>query len=304
MELRQLKHFQEIVRCSSFGQAADKLHITQPALSKSIRNLEQSLGVALLERHPSGVTPTPYGNVFLDYVTLVISELDRAVEQLAEMKGQGRGTVRVGAGTSVMQYLMPSAVRRFVEGIEGGNVTFAQGLRADLIARLRRGEVDVVVGSVNPEGCDEDLRQEFVLEDRITVVADRNHPLAGEEGVTFADLARFKWVLPDKSEAEGDRLANAFRSAGIDAPECAVRTGSSIFMATMLRDTHYLSYLPRALIASDADYAHLVPLTLAEPVWSRVVIGATYRRRGVMLAPTRRFINRLKEVGAEVQPSI
>jgi len=304
MELRQLKHYQEIVRCASFGQAAEKLHITQPALSKSIRNLEQSLGVTLLERHPAGVTPTPYGLVFLDYVTLVTSELDRAVEQLAEMKGQGQGSVRVGAGTSVMQYLMPMVVKRFMQSAEGGNVTFTQGLRADLIARLRRGEIDVVVGSVNPESCDEDLRQELVLEDRITVVACKTHPLAAPERVTLHDLTQYKWVLPDKSEAEGDRMTNAFRAAGLPPPDCAVRTGSSIFMATMLKDSAYLSYLPRALIASDADYAHLVPLPLAEPIWSRVVIGATYRRRGVMLAPTRRFINRLKEVGAEVQPSI
>jgi len=304
VELRQLKHFQEIVRCASFGQAADKLNITQPALSKSIRNLELSLGVTLLERHPSGVTPTPYGLVFLDYAALVISELDRAVEQLAEMKGQGRGVVRVGAGTTVMQYLMPLSVKRFMAGAEAGSVTFAQGLRADLLARLRRGEIDVMVGSVNPDRCDDDLRQELVLEDRITVVADRAHPLATLAKPTLADLARFKWVLPDSSEAEGDRLLHALRTAGLPPPDCAVRTGSSMFMASMLRDSDYLSYLPRALIASDADYAHLVPLDLGTPIWSRVVIGATYRKRSVMLPPTRRFINRLKDVGAELQPHV
>lgn len=301
MELRQLKHFQEIVRCASFGQAADTLHITQPALSKSIRNLERSLDVSLLERHPGGVTPTEYGKVFLDYATLITSEIDRAVEQIAEMKGRGKGVVRIGAGVTMLQYLMPRAVRLFMAGADAGSVTVAQGLRADLLAMLRRGELDVIVGSVNPDQVDDDLRQELVLEDSITIVADRGHPMASVEKPTFQQMARYKWVLPDPRESEGDRLSHAFRNAGLAAPDCAVRTGSSIFMASLLRDSNYLSYLPHALIGADPDYAHLVPLTPAEPIWSRVVVGATYRRRGVMLAPTRRFINRLKDVGREVQ---
>ena len=304
MELRQLKHFQEIVRCASFGRAADTLNITQPALSKSIRNLEQSLGVLLLERHPSGVTLTDYGKVFLEYAALVLNELDRAVDQLAEMKGQGKGVVRVGAGTTMLQYLMPAAVKLFMAGPDGGRVTFSQGLRADLMAQLRRGEIDLIVGSVNPDAEDEDVRQELVLEDRITVVADQGHVLAAEKSVTIAQLAAYKWVLPDNSEAEGDRLARVFRGSGCVGPDCAVRTGSSIFMASLLKDSEYLSYLPRALILSDPDYAHLMPLTVNDPIWSRVVVGVTYRRRGVMLAPTRRFINRLKDVGKDLQPYV
>jgi LysR family transcriptional regulator, regulator of abg operon len=301
MELRQLKHFQEIVRAASFGQAAERLHITQPALSKSIRNLERSLGVELLERHPAGVTPTEYGNVFLEYAALVTSELERAAEQMAEMKGQGRGLVRVGAGTSVMQYLLPAAVKRFMAGADGARVTFVQGLRADLLPQLRRGELDLIVGSINLEREDEDLRAEPVLEDRLTIVADRAHPLAGAERLKLDALVPFRWVLPDKGEAEGDRLTYAFRDAGLAPPECAVRTPSSMFMASLLKDSDYLSYLPKALIAGDPDYAHLVPLPVETTIWPRVVVGVTYRRRGVMLASTRRFINRLKDVGASVQ---
>jgi DNA-binding transcriptional LysR family regulator len=301
MELRQLRHFQEIVRCASFGQAAEKLHITQPALSKSIRNLERSLNVQLLERHPGGVTPTEYGRVFLNYATLITSEIERAVDELNELKGRGRGVVRVGAGATLMKYLMPQAVRLFMAGAEAGSVVFSQGLRDDLLAQLRRGEIDIMVGSVDPEHVDEDLRQELVLEDRLAVVADRGHPLTAARGVTVEQMAKHKWVLPDSSEAEGDRLVRAFKRAGVAGPNCAVRTGSSVFMASVLKDSDYLSYLPQALITLDPDYAHLATVDLAEPVWSRVVIGVTYRARGAMLAPVRRFINRLKDVGKDVQ---
>lgn len=300
MELRQLRHFQEIVRCASFGQAAERLHITQPALSKSIRNLERSLGAQLLERHPGGVTPTEYGRVFLGYASLVTSELDRAVEELNELRGRGRGVVRVGAGATMMRYVMPQAVKLFMNGAEGATVSFRQGLRADLLAMLRRGEIDLMLGSVEPGHDDEDLRHEIVLHDTIGVVADAGHPLARRRGLTLADLARAKWVLPDAEEAEGDRLARAFKRAGLTGPACAVRTGSSTFMASLLKDSDYLSYLPAALIALDGDFRHLRTLELAEPIWPPVAVGVLYRRRGVMLQSTRRFINRLKDVGREL----
>lgn len=300
MELRQLRHFQEIVRCSSFGQAAEKLNITQPALSKSIRNLERSLDCQLLERHPAGVTPTEYGLVFLDYAALVTSELERAVEELNALRGQGRGVVRVGAGATMMRYLLPQAVRRFMAQAEGNSVNFRQGLKDDLMAALRRGDIDIMVGSTNPEQLSDDMRHEPVLQDQIVVVADSAHPLAAQKRLTLADLSAFQWVLPEASEPEGERLARAYRRAGMEPQRVAVRTSSSVFMAALLKDSTYLSYLPAALIALDPDYAHLTPLDMAEPVWQPVLVGITYRRRGVMLAPVRRFINRLKDVAREV----
>lgn len=301
MELRQLRHFIEIVRASSFGQAAERLHITQPALSKSIRNLERTLGVQLLERHPSGVTPTDYGTLFLDYATLVTTELERAVDEINELRGRGKGVVRVGAGATMMQYLMPQAVRAFVEGDAMGSVSFRQGLRDDLIAQLRRGEIDVVVGSINPDHVDDDLRNELILNDAIAIVATATHALAEQDDLTLASLAPYRWVLPDGGEAERDRLTYAFRAAGLPAPQCVVKTSSSVFMASVLKNSDYLSYLPAALINMDPDYGHLRALKMREPIWSPVTVGVTYRRRGVMLAPIRRFINRLIEAGKALE---
>ena len=300
MELRQLRHFEEIVRAASFGRAAEKLNITQPALSKSIRNLELSLGCKLFERHPSGVTPTEAGLFFLDYAQLVTRELDRAMEEMHARAGRGRGIIRIGAGATMTRYLLPQAVKRFMGGAEESAIVFRQGLKDELVAALRRGEVDAVVGSVDPARVADDLRQEHVMEDPFTVVAGAAHPLVGQTGVPLAALADFAWVLPETGEPETERLADAFARAGLPGPRVAIRTENSVFMARLLKDAPYLSYLPAALIALDPDYAHLVPVGLAEPVWERVVVGVTVRRRGVMLPPVRRFIERLKEVAREV----
>ena len=301
VELRQLRHFEEIVNAASFGQAADRLHLTQPALSKSIRNLETHLGVQLFERHPGGVSLTEYGRVFLDYASLVNSEVARAVDHLKELKGTGAGVVRVGAGATLMKYLMPEAVRRFMDGDGRDSLVFVQDLRANLSAKLRRGEIDVMIGS--ERGGDDDLHAEPVLQDVIGVVAARGHPLEGARA-GMADLARYRWILPDNTEQENDRLAAAFAAAGTKGPDVAVRVSSSLFMSQWLKDGPFLSYLPRALVTRVEEYRHLVEIDTAEPIWAPVPIAVFYRRRGVMLRSTRRFVNRLKEVGAELQREV
>jgi DNA-binding transcriptional LysR family regulator len=154
-----------------------------------------------------------------------------------------------------------------------------------------------VVGSIGGLSHDDDLRQEVVLQDEIVVVADSRHPLASQDTVRIADLGAWKWVLPDGTEGERSRLTRVLRTAGLPPPTCVISTPSSTFMATMLQESEFLSYLPRALIQLDREYAHLVPLPMEEPIWDAVTVGVTYRRRGVMLAPVRKFINRLIEVG-------
>ncbi|MEE4155245.1 MAG: LysR family transcriptional regulator [Erythrobacter sp.] len=303
MELRQIRYFLEIVRCASFGQAAEKLNITQPALSKSIRNLEQSLDVKLLERHPSGVVPTDFGELFLEYASLISAEIDRATMEIEQMKGTGRGIVRVGAGATMMQYVIPQAVRAFMALGTDATVTFRQGLREELISCLRRGEIDLVVGSIKSRSRDEDeeFHREVILRDTIVVVADVSHPLAAKDKVAISDLAGYDWVLPEGTENERERLGRVLREAGLELPHCAISTPSSNFMSTMLHGSEYLSYLPQALLEAGGNYAHLKQVRIDEAIWDPVDVGVTYRRRGIMLRPVRRFINRLIEAGQQIE---
>ncbi|MEO0464588.1 MAG: LysR family transcriptional regulator [Pseudomonadota bacterium] len=303
MELRQIRYFLEIVRSASFGQAAEKLNITQPALSKSIRNLEQSLDVKLLERHPNGVVPTDFGNLFLEYASLISAEIERATTEIEQMKGTGRGIVRVGAGATMMQYVIPQAVRAFMALGTDSTVTFRQGLRSDLISCLRKGEVDLIVGSIKKLSVEEDeeFYHETILRDTIVVVADQSHPLAQSESVKIADLKGYDWVLPEGTENERERLGRVLRLADLELPHCVISTPSSNFMSTMLQGSEYLSYLPQALLRASGNYAHLKELPIEEPIWDPVDVGVLYRRRGIMLRPVRRFINRLIEAGAEIE---
>ena len=303
MEIRQLRHFLEIVRCASFRQAADNLHLTQPALSKSIRNLENILQVELLERTPTGVVPTEYGKVLLDYATYVDFELTRAQAELTSLRGADKGTVRIGVGTSILRYLLPGVVRSFLAENPAITLSIADGLKAELMAKLRRGEVDIVISSVPEQADDPDIAQRIILHDRIGVVACRTHPLAEKALVTLHDLARYKWVIPGANEPEGAVLRLLMGHADLPPPELAVRTGSSLAMAAILPGTDFVSYLPTKLLELDDSYAGLT-LLKTQTVWRDTRIGISHRKRGIMLPAVRRFMQALTDAAGRMQEKI
>src|SRR3954466_14453818 len=114
MEIRQLRHLVTVAKFASFGRAAESLNLTQPALSKSIRSLEKSLGVRLFERSAFGVRPTIYGEKLVEYAKMMLSLTSEAEAEIGAMQGARRGTLHVGAVTSVIRDLLPKALGRFL----------------------------------------------------------------------------------------------------------------------------------------------------------------------------------------------
>lgn len=299
MELRQLRYFLEIYRRSSFGQAADALGLSQPALSKSIRNLEQELRVELLERLPSGVAPTPYGEIVAEYAALVENELRRARAEIEAMSGSTRGLVSVGAGTTNLRFLMPAAAAAFRARFPEVRLRLTSGLKDELVAMLRRGDLDLaVVGALDP-ATHADLVYEPLLTDRLAVVAWRGHPLAGQARLGWADLAPHPWIFPSQSEAERRQLNGFFQAAGLQPPVAAIETDSAVLMADLIMGSACLSYLPRRMLLNDRVYAELVELQVAQD-WPAVGLGVAYRRVSVRLPPARNFIAEVKRVAAEL----
>ena len=112
MNLRQLKYFLATVENKSFGRAAEQLHVTQPALSKAVSQLELSLGVKLLDRLPRGISPTIFGESLAAHAKLISVESDRAKDAILALKEGNTGRVIVGAGSSMRLELLPTACVR------------------------------------------------------------------------------------------------------------------------------------------------------------------------------------------------
>lgn len=146
VELRHLIYFDAVVRHAGFTRAAEHLHVAQPALSTQIKALESELGVRLLRRGARAVTPTHAGERFHLHVQAVLGRLDQARAEMAEHAAVITGHVRLGATPVVGTLPLPDLLARFRRSYPGVSLELRSGLIGDLLERLVRGELDVVIG--------------------------------------------------------------------------------------------------------------------------------------------------------------
>lgn len=299
LELRQLKYFLGILEHGNFNRAADALFVTQPALSKSMRALEEDLGVELLERTASGVIPTPYGRILANYAALAYQELHRATEEITALSVQGSGRIVVGAGTAILRYILPATFERVSALNPNLEVVIREGLREQLHIQLLRGEIDVALctrieGSSSPE-----LIEEVILTDRPTVVAHHSHPLHQKDTVSGKDLSAYRWIVPAISEKAREQLAAMMIADGGSAPKVAVETTSSTLMAQLIGQQPFLSYLPGLLLATDPAYDNIRAIK-SNMIWPSHQICIVHRRGSIQLPVIETFLQAVRAAAVQV----
>lgn len=301
MNLRQLQHFLAVVEHGSLGRAAEAIHLSQPALSKSIQKLEEAYQAKLLDRTPLGMTPTEVGQVLIRHARTIETELWRAKNNIDEMRGASVGLLTVGAGPVVGLELLPTVVRRLMRTYPGVRIALVEGMGTALMAGLRAGELDFTIAGHVDAGPTVDLVGEDLYRDQTLVVARRGHPLAEKDGVTLDDLLEARWVLPRRPDTVRQYLDDLFQGLGVEPPQPEIETNSIPFMRSILTSTDSLSFLPAAVFAW-TDPARPVPDLVALDqelcVWDRAV-RLTRRRHGTVSPPAGQFVRELRSVVAE-----
>ena len=293
LELRQLKYFLGILEHGNFNRAADALFITQPALSKSMRALEDDLGVLLLERTTAGVIPTPYGRILANYASLACQELQRATEQITALSTQGSGRIIVGAGTAILRYLMPATFAQ-VSGFDAKlEIVIREGLRESLLVQLQRGEIDLAICTRGDDSTNHELVEEVILTDRPAVVAHHSHPLHAKKNVNGKDLSQYRWIMPATSEKEREQLAAMMNADGGSQPVVAVETSSSTLMAQLIGQQPLLSYLPSLLLSTDPTYAGIKALSTAL-IWPSHEVCIFHRKASIQLPVIETFLRAVR----------
>jgi DNA-binding transcriptional LysR family regulator len=294
LESRRLRHFLTTYELGSIGQAAEKLLLTQPALSKSIRQLEDDLGVRLFDRTPLGVMPTVYGNALALHAKAIEAQVRQAEAQLQSLRGVAKGVVTIGIGPSVATYMMPLATSRLQKLQPGIELSVTEGLVDDLIPALRRGEIKLAVGAW-PRIADPAFSTEVLLKDEIKVWAAADHPLVGRP-VELHELITYPWALPPSNQRWRQQLEEQFFERGLSPPKPAVVSNSSTFLRSLLKGGEYLSFLPRQLIGQDESLATIqVELSPFEPETS-----VTFKERSLNEPTVLEVIQVLRSVASEM----
>src|SRR5580658_2919475 len=188
MELRQIRHFLAAVEHGSLGKAADALGITQAALSKSIKRLEDALRTRLLDRGPRGVRPTIFGENFASHARLIAVEARNAEADIEALRGAARGDIMVGVSPSIARHILPNAAARLLKHRPGLRIRIYSGMVDTLIDEIRNGNLDLVVSALPQQSEDPDLVQKLLFQNSVNVVAGDGHKLIVAPRVTLADL--------------------------------------------------------------------------------------------------------------------
>lgn len=270
MDIRHLSHFLAVIEHKSVGRAAEHLQITQPALSKSIRRLEEILQVKLFDRGAEGMIPTSFGLALAERSRMICHEMKSAREEMDALRGVHRGSVTVGAGPSIVGDVLARAVARMSTKRPEMRVSVVEGMMDTLMPALKRGEIDFVVGTEAPPSMPEGISSEQVFQDEVCVVARAAHPLARRAG-GLPILREYPWVLTEDVDPLRSKLDQIFLAAKLAPPVPQVTTNSARFMKSMVLSGDYLSFLPRLLIRLEEQARLIAPLRIAGTVWTRSV---------------------------------
>lgn len=193
MDLRQLRVFVEIVRQGSFTRAAEKLHIAQPAVSISLRKLEEELELTLLNRQEKRVTLTAEGENLLRHAERILDNLAAAETEMAELRGLSHGEVRIGIPPMMSSYYFPRIIRRFRDRYPNLTLSVSGEGAASIRRMISRGEIDmgVVAGRKLLDG----LESQHFLREEIVACVPLDHPLAGRRTLSLAEFLREPLLL-------------------------------------------------------------------------------------------------------------
>ena len=286
MKLNQLKDLMAIVERGSLRAAARHLGQAQPALTRSIRLLEQDLGTSLFEREARGMVLTPAGKLFYQRASLVLHELRHAREEIEQHTGQMTGTVVMGLSIMPHVGLLPQALPRFRERFPHIKLKVIEGLYPAIEPGLRDGSIDFYLGAAPEEAIESGLISTELTENTRTVVARKNHPLCFAKSIT--DLKDAQWASTSVSfNAEND-LIDLFAQHGLPAPQLMFQANSALSLMVALSSTDLIALLPVQWndFHLTKDALEVIPIKEHLPAPSIVCI----QRPGLPLTPAAHFM--------------
>jgi LysR family transcriptional regulator of gallate degradation len=242
MDLKQLGYFLSVARHLSITGAAGEIGVAQPTLTKSIRALEQELGVTLFTRLPRGVELTIFGESLVRHVETVHVQVEDALKEIEGLRGGAIGIVKIGAGPAWLRRHLPAAISRSLADNPGIQVRVEGGFDDALLRSLRKGDLDFVVAELPSDHRASDLSVLALTSDTLGVCCRAGHPLATGAPVAMHRLLDFPWIMPPRGTRAQRRLRALFVTSDLVAPEPVVETESMAFLLQMLRVSDALTF--------------------------------------------------------------
>jgi len=248
------------------GRAAEAMNISQPAATKLLQQLEDSLGERLFERLARGMEPTPYGQILIRYAHRVLSDFGTAREEMLALRSGLSGALRVGSVPGAVPELLAPALVEYHRRHPQVAVSVVVETSDVIQAQLEQGDVDLVLGRLT-DGHDETKYASVpLLGESQVVVVRAGHPVFERANLTLADMAHWSWVLQPPGSPQRGRFEAAMREAGIRARLDIIETASPIAITALLENSDMAAVMPASQASHYARLGVLRTVPIELPV--------------------------------------
>lgn len=285
----QLQALIAVREAENFTLAARRLGLAQPTVHRAVSQLEQEAVRPLFERTSYGMVATRAAQALAQAARLAFAELAQADADLAEITSEEAGRIVIGAMPLSRSYVLPKAIAEFRKRRPNLPIQILEGPYSDLLAGLRRGEIDFLIGALRNPAPINDVEQRVLFFDTLVLVAGRTHPLTKKASVTLDELAAYPWIVAQKDTPTRRYFDSLFAPLGGAAPRSIVESGSLILMRELLDASDHLgciSYL-QAEAEISRGLMHALPIDLSQT--SRP-IGVTLRNGWLPTVAQQQFL--------------
>ena len=288
MEIRQVRYFVMVAQTGSFSQAAKELFISQSTLSQQIQQLENEVGVKLLERNTRKVTLSEYGQEFLPYAKNLIYDAEACLGSIMDVRNMATGKLVIGV-TYTFSSVMVDVLKEFMRDYPGIRLSIRTALMEELMDMLERNEIDLAL-SYDPGHKYDNIESTELCRSGICVIARDTHPLAQKVSISLEELSRLKLALPVSGMQARDKFDSVLAEKGIKM-NIAVEVNDMQILQKLVRDTELVTVFSRNAIKNSVG---LKALEIENIQGETVGCCHTIKGRYKSIA-AREFIRRLRE---------
>jgi DNA-binding transcriptional LysR family regulator len=298
VDTRLFNRFVAVAELGSLNRAAQKLNLSQPALSKSIQTLEEALGADLMQRGPRGIALTPYGRSVYTYAKLISAELRKMNEEIGAMRDLTLGTVNLGTspGNVFNSNVLANGILQLVKKGRRLTINSRIGPREHLLKPLILGELDFII-TVLTDNLPAELVQEQLYEDPLIFVVKPSHVLAKRKWIGIGDLAGFPLVVPDDDAHESLQRLAASQHHAMD--QAVMRCNAPNLIKALLVSGEFVALVREDMARIDLKNGEIAKLSLAkdfsaQPFMSAQRMGLVYRANVALPKASQALINEIK----------
>ena len=292
---RQLSAFLAIVTHGSLGRAAGVLHVTQPALSRTVKRLEAQLGAALFERNSKGMLLTAVGQALLPHASLMERVFQDASAEIDALRGLAKGTIKVGGIASAVSLILPLAISRVLTHWPNLQVQIIEGVWDRLADALTKHDIDLALGVATAESDAIVPIVDCHWEDTTYVVAAMDHPLREKARLQLADTLHHRWACTPRGTAPFIHMQQTFKAHGLPCPDVVVETRSIITLKSMVTHAGFLCWMAGPMFEDDSSVKLIDALPIPDLATQRKL--TVFRRRdGILPGPAIKLLEELRQI--------